>query len=103
MVDYVHLIVPAKDFKLLKGREFLTEYQFNSNIAKHLFCKCCGIKSFYVPRSHPDGFSVNLRCVQLPATVHVKVQSFDGRNWEQNAVLLQQFSKPAGSTETETG
>lgn len=101
MVDFVHLIVPAEDFKLLRGKEFLTEYQFNSKVARHLFCKHCGIKSFYVPRSNPEGFSVNLKCIQLPAAVKVELQSFDGLNWEANAESLQHLSKPALPTRTD--
>jgi hypothetical protein len=60
---FLHLIVPAENFTLLKGENSLTNYQFNTGKAKHLFCKNCGIHSFYRPRSHPDGFSVNLRCL----------------------------------------
>src|SRR5579885_3747939 len=60
---YLHLIVEAENFKLLSGKDVLTTYTFNTGTAKHLFCSVCGIKSFYVPRSHPDGFSVNARCL----------------------------------------
>ena len=102
IVGYVHLIVPAEDFQLLQGREFLTEYRFNSGTAKHLFCSRCGVKSFYVPRSNPDGFSINLRCLQLPTTVRVTEVEFDGRNWEQNSVALQQPSRAVGTFSGET-
>ena len=60
---YLHLIVPAERFKLISGRDSLTTYTFNTGIAQHHFCSVCGVKSFYVPRSHPDGFSVNARCL----------------------------------------
>lgn len=63
MTGFVHLIVPASRFRLLRGADVLTEYRFNTGVARHLFCKCCGVKSFYVPRSHPHGFSVNARCL----------------------------------------
>ncbi|MGH8457172.1 MAG: GFA family protein, partial [Stenotrophobium sp.] len=63
MTGFEHLIVPAADFKLLSGAEQLSTYSFNTGAAKHLFCRICGIKSFYVPRSNPDGYSVNLRCL----------------------------------------
>ena len=65
---YLHLVVSAERFTLLSGREALTSYTFNTGVAKHLFCSVCGVKSFYVPRSHPDGFSVNARCLD-PGTV----------------------------------
>ena len=59
MTGYLHLIVPAARFRLLRGADMLETYTFNTGTARHLFCRRCGIKSFYVPRSNPDGFSVN--------------------------------------------
>ena len=56
---YLHLIVDAKDFRLLEGEAVLTDYRFGTRTARHRFCSRCGIASFYVPRSHPEGFSVN--------------------------------------------
>ena len=82
MTGYLHLIVPASRFRLLRGAEMLETYTFNTGTAKHLFCRRCGIKSFYVPRSNPDGFSVNLRCVDRSTFERVDVEPFDGRNWE---------------------
>ena len=63
MTGFLHLIVPRSKFKLLLGSEFITTYQFNTGVAKHQFCKVCGIKSFYIPRSNPDGVDVNVRCL----------------------------------------
>lgn len=81
---YLHLIVPKSRFRLLAGDDQLSSYSFDTHEAKHLFCKTCGIKSFYVPRSHPDGISVNVRCLD-PVTIRsMQVELFDGRNWEQN-------------------
>jgi hypothetical protein len=80
---YLHLIVPAERFKLLSGREALTTYTFNTGTAKHLFCSVCGVKSFYVPRSHPDGFSVNARCLDAATVEDIAVTPFNGRDWEK--------------------
>ena len=63
ILNYKHYIVDKSQFKLLKGKKYLSTYTFNTNVAKHLFCKNCGIKSFYIPRSHPDSISVNLNCI----------------------------------------
>ena len=80
---YLHLIVPAERFRLVSGTDVLKTYTFNTETAKHLFCSVCGIKSFYVPRSHPEGYSVNVRCID-PGTVDaVVVTPIDGRNWEK--------------------
>ena len=92
---FLHLIVPGADFRLLAGAERLGTYTFNTGVAQHLFCTTCGVKSYYVPRSNPDGFSVNLRCLD-PATVEgVLFEDFDGQNWERNGAALARLS--AGS------
>jgi hypothetical protein len=80
---YLHLIVPKARFRLLSGDDSLTDYQFNTGTAKHLFCSACGIKSFYVPRSHPDGFSVNVRCLDEGTVTGMDVHPVDGKNWEK--------------------
>jgi hypothetical protein len=83
MTGFLHLIVPKERFRLLRGADQLTEYTFNTGVARHLFCRRCGIKSYYVPRSHPDGVSVHARCLD-PATVKAMVITpYDGRNWER--------------------
>ena len=81
---YLHLIVPKQDFKLLSGEASLTTYTFNTGTARHPFCSQCGIKSFYVPRSHPDGISVNARCLDTVDLGAASITTFDGANWEQN-------------------
>ncbi|NOR19493.1 MAG: GFA family protein [Xanthomonadales bacterium] len=85
---YLHLIVPVERFNLLTGEEDLKEYRFHTGTARHLFCGHCGIKSFYVPRSHPDSFSVNLNCLDLPEKIEVTIEPFDGRNWSKNRAAL---------------
>ena len=84
---FLHLIVPLTKFKLLSGAQALTTYTFNTGVAKHTFCKHCGIKPFYTPRSNPDGVAVNLRCLDVQPK-SVKVVAFDGQNWEANAHSL---------------
>jgi centromere protein V len=81
-VGYLHLIVPADRFRLLTGRDELTAYTFNTGVAQHYFCKHCGVKSFYIPRSHPDGVSVNARCLDEGSVESMTVLPYDGRNWE---------------------
>lgn len=90
---FQHLIVPARRFRLLHGGDALTEYRFNTGTARHLFCRRCGIKSFYVPRSNPDGYSVNVRCLD-PGTVRsLRLEAFDGRNWEAEGERLKHLSQ----------
>lgn len=77
MAGFLHLIVPAAHFRLLSGADSLVEYTFNTGTARHLFCGHCGIKSFYVPRSHPDGFDVNARCLDEGTVTQMTVALFD--------------------------
>ena len=80
---YLHLIVPMSRFRLLTSADALTAYTFNTGVAKHLFCRNCGIKSYYVPRSNPDSVSVNVRCLDAGLLPDPKVVEFDGQHWEQ--------------------
>jgi len=90
---YLHLIVAKDRFRLLRGDNALTTYTFNTGAAKHMFCKICGIKSFYVPRSHPDGYSVNFRCLDAAEFRSIMTTEFDGRHWEQHAGELSRLEE----------
>ena len=93
MTGGLHLIVPKSSFRLLSGEAELSCYTFNTGLAQHYFCQHCGIKSYYVPRSNPDGISVNPRCLD-PSTVRSQtIQKFDGVNWEENADQLRHLSE----------
>ncbi len=81
---FLHLIVEKQDFRLVSGEDALRCYQFGTRTAKHLFCGTCGIASYYVPRSHPDGFSVNLRCVEGVDLNAVRLTGFEGSHWEEH-------------------
>lgn len=93
MSGNIHVIVPAARFRQLKGAESLTEYTFNTGAAKHRFCKVCGVKSFYIPRSNPDGYAVTYRCLDDWMGLDVTINAFDGQNWEANAGALAHKSK----------
>jgi hypothetical protein len=84
---FLHLITPRGKFTLLSGESKLETYTFNSGVAKHTFCTICGVKPFYVPRSNPDGISVNARCLDTQPLA-MEVSDFDGGNWEQHAHKL---------------
>ena len=80
---FLHLIVPHGDFVLLSGADSLTSYRFGTGAAEHLFCRTCGIKSFYQPRSHPEAWSVHFRCLDPGHGIVPEVREFDGLNWEK--------------------
>ena len=81
MTGFLHVMVPHDRFDLLAGRDALHSYRFGSGAAEHLFCRYCGVKSFYQPRSHPDAWSLNANCLDTP--VELTIERFDGANWEQ--------------------
>jgi hypothetical protein len=92
MAGYLHLFVIQSNFHLIRGEDDIATYTFNTGVAKHYFCRHCGIKSYYVPRSHPDGISVNANCLD-PGTVNsLKIEPFDGNNWEKNISKLSRLS-----------
>ncbi|MGD1849672.1 MAG: GFA family protein [Cyanophyceae cyanobacterium] len=90
-VGYLHWIVPGDRVQLIQGQDALTQYTFNTGTAKHYFCQYCGVKSFYVPRSHPNSYSVNVRCLDSGTFTVGDQKLFDGRNWEQN---ISQIASP---------
>ena len=85
---HIGLIVPRDDFRLLIGEGDLQTYSFNTGVAQHYFCQHCGIKSFYIPRSHPAGISVNVNCLEPDTIEALEIIPFDGVNWEQNIHTL---------------
>jgi hypothetical protein len=92
---FIHVIVPESRFRLLAGEDRLTAYAFNTGVATHLFCSVCGVKSFYRPRSNPDGWSVNARCLDDAAHLAITITPFDGRDWERHGGALAHLSKEA--------
>lgn len=86
---FQHLIVPHLDFELVSGKDALASYRFGTCAAEHLFCKVCGIKSFDQPRSHPEAWSVNFRCLDEGHGLTPTIRAFDGRNWETARAALE--------------
>jgi hypothetical protein len=93
MTGFLHLIVPVSRFRLLRGADVLTEYTFNSGVAKHRFCRTCGIKSFYIPRSHPDGIDVNVHCLDAATIESIAVTQFDDANREAATAAIAHLSR----------
>ena len=93
---FLHIIVPKSRFRLLQGQDKLTSYTFNTGVARHMFCGVCGVKAFYGPRSNPDGYSVNLRCLDAVTVPGVTIKPFDGRTWDASAGDLEALSREPG-------
>lgn len=93
MSGNMHVIVPESRFRLVKGQGALRAYRFNSKAAKHLFCTICGVKSFYIPRSNPDGIAVTYRCLDDWRGLNILIRPFDGVHWQANAARVAHKSK----------
>ena len=94
MTGFLHLIVPAQRFRLLAGEDALSEYTFNTGVAKHRFCRDCGIKSFYIPRSHPDGVDVNVHCLDAGSVQSIAIVAFDDADRDAQTAAIAHLSKP---------
>ena len=92
---FLHLIVGESRFRLISGQEKLTYYRFHTGTAQHMFCSVCGVKAFYRPRSNPDGWSVNVRCLDEQEALQVQISPFDGRHWEAHGAHLAHLSMEA--------
>ena len=93
LTGFLHLIVRKDDFRLVRGQDDLSTYQFNTGVARHFFCAVCGVKSFYIPRSNPDGYSINARCLDPGTVTSMTIETFDGRNWEAHAHTLRHLTE----------
>ena len=80
---FLHLIVAPERFELIQGKDALSTYSFGTHIAKHTFCRTCGVHPFYTPRSHPDKIDVNVRCLEGVNLVALQITAYDGQNWEE--------------------
>ena len=81
---FLHLILPKERFSLLRGEGALATYTFNTRVARHMFCRICGVHPFYTPRSHPDGVDVNVRCLDGDVVERFHITPFDGAHWEES-------------------
>ena len=97
MTGFLHLIVPTARFRLLAGENALCEYRFNTGAARHLFCRRCGVKAFYVPRSHPDGYSVNVRCIDAGTIASMTITPFDDNDREAATAAIAHLSHDPAS------
>ena len=79
---FLHLIVERSQFDLIAGAGELTSYRFGTGVAEHLFCKRCGIHSFYTPRSDPEKVDINVRCLDGVDLSAIDLRPFDGAHWE---------------------
>ncbi len=89
-MNFVGGRVKPEDFKLLAGKEALSDYLFNSNSVHHYFCKRCGVQTFghaNIPQAGGEYYSVNVHCLEGAELTGVPVKYCDGlhNNWWNDA------------------
>jgi len=80
MRNAVMLKIAEADLQLIEGEKHLTEYQWNMQIAKHYFCKICGIYLFHNKRAAPDYLGINIHCLQDISISNIKIRQTDGKD-----------------------
>ncbi len=90
---FLHLIVPRARFCLLRGEEALIDYRFGTGVAVHRFCRHCGVKGFYIPRSNPDGVNINVRCLDRATIAELRVSLFDDNDRDASTAAIAHLSR----------
>ena len=70
--------VPQEALTVTTGEHTLTCYQWNTRLAKHYFCSCCGIYVFHRKRAAPDHFGVNIFCLDDFVVANLPVLATEG-------------------------
>jgi hypothetical protein len=71
--------VDKEKFKLLRGTESQTLYQFGKKSIRHLFCAVCGVQSYAEGETFPK-MMVNLRCVDDLDLKTLPVTEYNGKD-----------------------
>ena len=72
-------ILPKESIKVINGKENLSMYQFGTNIAKHFFCKKCGIYTHHFRKSDPNGIAVNIGCIDEIDSFSINSEVLDNK------------------------
>ena len=72
--------ISPEEFNYKIESDNLGKYQFDSKIAKHYFCKTCGVYPFHETMINPGHFRINLGCIAEIDTNAIKVEVFDGKS-----------------------
>ena len=82
MTGYLHWNVEPAQLRILSGEGEWTSYRFLTGVADNRFCPTCGISPFRIPRSDPHLVDVNARCLEGVDASTLRVETFDGRDWD---------------------
>ena len=69
---------PPSDLEVAAHEEALTLYEFGTGVAKHYFCRHCGVYTFHETRRQPGHFRANIGCVEGVDPFNLPCEVFDG-------------------------
>ncbi len=73
--------VDLDNLKVVKGKDSLSVYTFNTHTAKHYFCSKCGIYTHHQRRSNPHEYGINISCVEgVKIEDYQRIGYLDGRD-----------------------
>jgi len=72
--------VHESQFKLISGHGNLSEYKWNTRVAKHYFCRKCGIYTFHRKRAQPDHYGINIFCIDGFDPSDINIRDTEGEN-----------------------
>ncbi|MGL6209716.1 MAG: GFA family protein [Paracoccaceae bacterium] len=55
---------PLAGVQVVQGADSLTLYQWGTGVAKHWFCRVCGISTHHQRRSNPNEYGVNVAILE---------------------------------------
>ncbi len=93
---YVMTTVNKDEFHLESGKDYLSIYQWNTKVAKHFFCKICGINTHNKRRTNPNAFGVNVGCLDgfdmswiqnVSDFTNLKIKSKEKLHYRKNKIL----------------
>lgn len=73
-----NFVVAESDLRMTIKNEALATYQFGSKVAKHHFCRHCGIYTFHQTLRKPGHYRLNLGCVEGVDILTLPFEVFDG-------------------------
>ncbi len=85
----ITVVIHKDDLKVIKGKDKIQFYQFNTKVAKHFFCIVCGINTHSQRRSDPNTFGINVGCLDKISPKELfefNVRINDGKNHKKDQI-----------------
>ncbi len=71
-------LLASSEIRISAAEDSLSTYEFGSGIAKHHFCKKCGIYTFHQTLRKVGHYRVNIGCLDGVDSINLPYEVFDG-------------------------